>query len=103
MSTYMIFTREKMLDKSEMDIYSKEVSATFAGHPVKILAAYGPHKDLEGAPTEGTVIVEFPDTTSAMAWYDGPEYRRVREHRFKGAEYHTILIEGTLSGRGSRP
>ena len=94
MSTYMVFTREKTLDKSEMDTYSKLVTATFSGHPVTVLAAYGPHEDLEGEPTEGTVIAEFPDTKSAKAWYDGPEYRKVREHRFKGARYHVILVEG---------
>ncbi len=93
MPAYLIFTREKVLDKAELDTYSKAVMPTLAGHPVKILA-YGPHQTLEGAPTEGTAILEFPDTASAMAWYDGPEYRRVREHRFKGGKYHAILIEG---------
>ena len=93
MPTYMIFTREKVIDQAELDTYSKQVMPTLAGHPVKILA-YGPHRTLEGTPTEGTAILEFPDTESAMAWYDGPEYRKVREHRFKGAKYHTILAEG---------
>jgi uncharacterized protein (DUF1330 family) len=94
MSVYMVFTREKTLDSAELSRYSQEVSATISGHPLKVLAAYGPHEDLEGSPTEGTVILEFPDTEAAKRWYDGPEYRRVREHRFKGARYHAILIEG---------
>ena len=94
MAAYMVFTREKMLDKQEMDVYSKEVPATFSGHPIEILALYGAHEDLEGAATEGTVVLKFPSAEAAKTWYDGPAYREVREHRFKGATYHVILIEG---------
>ncbi len=94
MSAYLIFTRDKTLDPQELAVYSKEVRPTLAGHNAKLLAAYGKHEDLEGAATEGTVIVEFPSAEAAKAWYDGPAYRKVREHRFKGATYHVILIEG---------
>ena len=94
MSVYMIFTREKTTDQHELDLYFKEVPPTAVGHEMKTLAFYGKHEDLEGAPTEGTVIVEFPTVLAAKAWYNGPEYRKVREHRFKGSSYHVILIEG---------
>jgi hypothetical protein len=41
MSVYMVFTRHKTIDQRELEAYSKEVLATFAGHPVKLLARYG--------------------------------------------------------------
>lgn len=94
MSAYLIFSREKTIDPKELAIYSKEVSATLAGHPVKLLAVYGAQKDLEGAPTEGTVLLEFPTSEAAQAWYDSPAYRQVREHRFKGAQFHVTLVQG---------
>jgi uncharacterized protein (DUF1330 family) len=94
MSAYLIFTRHKTLDEHELSVYSKEVPATLAGHEAKLLVLYGPHEDLEGEPTEGTVILEFPTVDAARAWYDGPAYRQVREHRFRGATYHVILVEG---------
>lgn len=94
MSAYMIFTREKTINQKEMDTYTKTVGPTMAGHPSKRLAFYGAHEDLEGAPTEGTVIVEFPTVEAAKAWYNSSAYREVREHRFQGAKYHVILIEG---------
>ncbi len=72
MSAYLIFTREKTLDAQELAAYSKEVPPTFAGHSAKLLAVYGKHEDLEGAATEGTVIVEFPSSAEAKAWYDAP-------------------------------
>jgi uncharacterized protein (DUF1330 family) len=94
MKGYLVFTRDKTLDKDEMATYSKEVPATFAGHEFKILALYSAYEDLEGAATEGTVLLEFPSTEAAKAWYNSPEYRKVREHRFKGANYRVTLIEG---------
>jgi uncharacterized protein (DUF1330 family) len=94
MSAYLIFMREKTLDERELAAYSKDVPPTLAGHPGKVLALYGAHEDLEGAATEGTVILEFPTSEAAKAWYDSPAYRKVREHRFKGAKYHVILVQG---------
>ena len=95
MSAYFIFTKEKTLAQHAMDRYSQEVAATFAGHPVKILAAYGPHEVMEGDSTEGAVIAEFPSMEAAKAWYDSPAYREVRQHRHRGALYRAILVQGT--------
>ncbi len=94
MSAYAVFIREQTLDRAELDTYFKEVRATFAGHEVKVLANYGPQEDLEGSPTEGTVVAEFPSMEAAKAWYDSPLYRKVREHRFKGAIYRAVLVQG---------
>ncbi len=94
MAVYMIFTRDKTLDDQELSTYSKEVPGTLAGHKMKVLAFYGSHEDLEGRATEGTVILEFPSAEAAKAWYDGPLYREVREHRFRGAIYRVTLVEG---------
>jgi len=94
MSAYMVFTRGEMLDAKEFAIYAKEVPATLAGHPAKALALYGAHEDLEGDPTQSMVILEFPSRAAAKAWYDGDAYRKVREHRFKGAKFRVTLVEG---------
>jgi uncharacterized protein (DUF1330 family) len=37
---------------------------------------------------------EFPTIEAAKAWYDGPAYREAREHRFKGAEYRAVIVQG---------
>ncbi len=95
MSAYLIFTRERTLDAEELALYWSKIRATFAGHEVKVLAAYGAHEDLEGPPTEGTVIAEFPSMAAAKAWYDSPAYRDVRQHRLRGAVYRGVLVAGS--------
>lgn len=92
---YVVFTREKTLDPAELEIYWSKVAASLEGHPMKVLSGYGTHEVLEGAPTEGVVIAEFPSMAAARAWYDSPAYREAREHRFKGAVYRGILVEST--------
>jgi uncharacterized protein (DUF1330 family) len=49
---------------------------------------------LEGPEHEGIFIMEFPTMQDATAWYDSPAYRKVREHRFKGAEYRGVIVQG---------
>ena len=94
MATYIVFTRESTQDQSELDIYQSKVLPTFKDHPIKVLAAYGPQQQLEGDAPEGVVIVEFPTTEAARAWYDSPAYQEVARHRFKGARYRVVLVEG---------
>ena len=94
MSVYMVFTRERTLDKQELATYNQLVPATLAGHPLKILALYGAQEDLEGPGNEGTVILEFPSVEAAKAWYDGPAYQEVHKHRLKGADYRVTLVAG---------
>ncbi len=94
MATYVVFTRESTRDLAELKTYSEKVGDTLTGRPVTVLAAYGRQEVLEGPPVEGVVILEFPTLDAAKAWYDGPAYREVREHRFRGADYRAVIVEG---------
>jgi uncharacterized protein (DUF1330 family) len=94
MVAYIVFTRERTRDPGELDTYSQEVSASLTGHDVTTRAYYGRQEVLEGAAVEGVVILEFPTFDEAKAWYDGPAYRKVREHRYKGADYRAVIVQG---------
>jgi uncharacterized protein (DUF1330 family) len=94
MATYIVFTRESTQDPQALATYASQVGATLAGHPVKVLAAYGEQEILEGEGPEGVVIAEFPSKEAALAWYRGPDYQTVVQHRFKGATYRAVLVEG---------
>jgi uncharacterized protein (DUF1330 family) len=94
MAAYIVFTRDSTLDQAELATYWTKIRATLAGPSIRILAAYGRHEVLEGPPVEGVVIAEFPSFKEAKAWYDSPAYREAAEHRFKGAIYRGLIVEG---------
>ena len=94
MAAYAVFIRERTHDPSELEAYTPKAIASLEGHSIKMLAAYGRQEVLEGPPVEGVVIVEFPSFEEAKAWYDSPAYREAREHRFKGADYRAVIVEG---------
>jgi uncharacterized protein (DUF1330 family) len=64
------------------------------GRPIKALAAYGPHMTLEGPEVEGIVVAEFPSIEEARVWYDSAAYQEAAQHRFRGAEYRGLIVEG---------
>ena len=94
MAAYIIFMRERTLDRSELETYWAKIRPTMKGHAIRVLAAYGAHEVLEGPPVEGVVVAEFPTVEEAKAWYDSPAYRDAAQHRFKGAEYRGVIVAG---------
>ena len=36
-------------------------------------------------------------------WYDSPAYREVREHRYKGADYRAVIVQGVSRRRALGP
>jgi uncharacterized protein (DUF1330 family) len=94
MPAYMVFTRRSTRDPKELETYSRMAPATLVGHPVSVRVAYGHHEVVEGPEIEGIVILEFPTVDAAKAWYNSPRYTEAREHRFKGAEYSAVTVQG---------
>lgn len=93
MTAYAIFIRERTIDQSELKAYSASAGPTLARHDAKPIVAYGAQEVIEGPDLEGAVIVKFP-SSAARAWYNSPSYREAREHRFKGADYRAVIVEG---------
>jgi uncharacterized protein (DUF1330 family) len=94
MAAYVVFTRERLRVPAEFEAYGARAGTTLAGHVARPLAFYGACETLEGAPIEGAVIVEFPDTAAAKAWYNSPAYQEAVQHRFAGADYRVFITEG---------
>ena len=94
MPAYIVFMREKTLDESELETYRSKAPGTLDGHAMKVLAAYGSHTTLEGPDVEGVVVAEFPSVEEARAWYDSPAYQDAAQHRFRGAIYRGLIVEG---------
>jgi uncharacterized protein (DUF1330 family) len=94
MPAYVIFIREKTSDQSELDTYAATVGPSLEGRSFKLLAAYGRHRVLEGPEVEGIAIAEFPSLEEAKEWYESPAYQQAAKHRFKGAIYRDLVVEG---------
>jgi uncharacterized protein (DUF1330 family) len=94
MTAYMIFTREKTIDPSELEVYGNEVGGTVAGHPITLLVKYGAFEMLEGDAIEGAVVVQFPTVADAKAYYNSPAYQKAAIHRHAGANYRVFIVEG---------
>ena len=97
MPAYVIFIRERTLDPSELEAYARAAPPSLADRPIKFLAAYGRQDVLEGPAPEGVAIAEFPSLDEAKDWYESPAYQAAAQHRFKGAIYRGIIIEGVSS------
>lgn len=93
MTALIIFTHHSTHDQSQVDTYQSLVRDTFAGHPIKVLAAGAPQQ-LEGAQAKRVVVLEFPTLQEARQWYDSPAYAAARQHRLKGSEFSAVLVEG---------
>ncbi len=94
MAAYIVFIRDRIRQKEELDVYSSMAGKSFQGREAKVLAAYGPSETLEGAQDNGVVLIEFPTVDDAKAWYESAEYTEARQHRHLGADYRAILFQG---------
>ena len=92
--TYAVMIRDRMIDPEEFATYGKMAGAARGDHQIKPLAFYGPHEVVEGPPVEGVVILEFADMAAAKAWYHSDAYQAAAQHRFKGAEYRVLFVDG---------
>ncbi|HTJ64277.1 MAG TPA: DUF1330 domain-containing protein [Alphaproteobacteria bacterium] len=94
MTTYIVFTREKTIDPAELKTYGEMAGAASAGHNLTPLVIYGKQEVLEGPEIEGVVVLAFANAQEAKAWYNSDAYKAAREHRFKGAQYRAVMVEG---------
>jgi uncharacterized protein (DUF1330 family) len=94
MPAYLIFTRERTRNQAEYDQYHHLVGPTLAGHPVTVRAIGTRTETLEGPTPEETILLEFPTREDALAWYNSPAYESARQHRFLGADYRCLLVDG---------
>ena len=94
MSAYAIFIREHTRDADELAAYAELVTPLMATSGATVLAAYGALDALEGSAPEGVVVARFETMEAARAFYDSAEYQAAVKHRFLGADYRSMIIEG---------
>ena len=94
MAAYLIADVD-IFDAAAFEEYRLKVPETERPYGGKYLARGGTTKVLEGDwEPHRLVIVEFPDMASLTAWYDSPEYARLKAIRFASARTRIIALDG---------
>jgi uncharacterized protein (DUF1330 family) len=97
MAAYLIASVE-ITDPAGYEEYRQRVPATIAAFNGRYLSRVGTVEVLEGDWTlNRVVILEFPDMSQLMAWYESPIYKPLREIRNRTAKAHLVAIEGLPS------
>jgi uncharacterized protein (DUF1330 family) len=99
MAAYFISFRDKMHDAARYAAYLQKAGPTLADHEgARVLVGNGALTQLEGAPPDGVVIIEFADVAAAKAWYHSPAYQAVVGERLAVTEGRAVIVEGVTGG-----
>ena len=95
MAAYVI-GRVQMRDPSWVAEYGPKTGELVKKHGGKFIVRGGKMERLEGKESLPSVIVvlEFPSTDQAKAWYNDPEYAPLIKLRQTGSDAELTLIEG---------
>jgi uncharacterized protein (DUF1330 family) len=86
-----------VLDPEAIEVYRTRAAASIARHGGRYLARGGKIEVLEGNwDPKLIVVVEFPDTDSARAWYRSPDYAEALSVRDRALSRNLLLVEGVV-------
>jgi len=94
MPAYIFITRDKVRDQTEYELYTSQVSATFAGHAVTPMSLGSHFEVVEGSAAESVFLLQFPTYEEATAWYRSPAYQDLSKHRHLGSDHRYIIFDG---------
>ena len=95
MAVYFV-GRLKTEDWSWLREYGAATKALIEKHGGRYLAQGGKMEAVEGTQPlpSALVLIEFPDTESAHAWHEDPEYQPLMALRQANSELEMTLVEG---------
>ena len=97
MAAYVV-SRVLIRDPEAMRRYMEEAPATVVACGGRYLVRGNDVKALEGTwDHERMVVVEFPDKEAALAWYEGEQYRPLRDLRQRSADTVILLAAGVAT------
>jgi Domain of unknown function (DUF1330) len=93
MAAYIVFTHHSTWDPKESKRTRKwrRHSDRSPGQHARCL---WPSRNGRGSGDRRHGHSRISDHRTAKAWYNSPAYREAREHRFKGAEYRVVIVQG---------
>ena len=96
MAAYVIVNLE-VRDADWRVEYGPKTNELMKKHCGKAVVRGGAMEKLEGSAKlpSNVVVLEFPTTEQAKAWYNDPEYAPLIKLRQTGSDAEMILVEGT--------
>ena len=94
MPAYIIGEFE-ILDVAQAGVYGEKADPLLEKHGGRRLVASGHVRHLEGRePTRELAVLEFPSRAHAEAFWDDPEYQKVRELRREAVDIQLSVFDG---------
>ncbi|MFC7548652.1 DUF1330 domain-containing protein [Plantactinospora sp. GCM10030261] len=98
MAGYAIAHLRTPTGNDEVFEYLERIQATLDPFNGRFLVHGGTVDVLEGTWPGTIVIIEFPDTDSAHAWYDSAEYQTILPLRTGNIEGEAVIVAGVEPG-----
>lgn len=96
MPAYLIVLREgPVRDEAAFAEYQRLNRVSPPGEfPITPRVLHGAIDALEGAAPDAVVMLEFPTSADARAWYESANYQAALPHRLRAGDYRSIIVEG---------
>ena len=95
MPAYVIGDVREAWDAEALQEYRRRNTDAVAAHGGRFLIRGGEHELLEGEwDTLRIVVMEFPDTAAARAWWESADYEAIKPLRRGASKTNIILVDG---------
>jgi uncharacterized protein (DUF1330 family) len=92
--TAFVVSRVHMKPGRSLDEYRRLAAESIERHGGRYLVRGGEQQVLEGEWAPATIIVEFPTSEAARAWYASPDYVRALRYRDEALDRDLVLVDG---------
>lgn len=91
------YLREVDLNEQVVD-YIARIDATLAPYGGRFIVHGGDLTPIEGAWDGDLVVIAFPSSGAARAWYDSPDYQEILPMRVDNSSSIACIVEGLPAG-----
>jgi len=95
MAAYCFFDIREIRDEQAMQEYREKVLHTVDQFDGRYVVIGGPFSVKEGSQSPVfPVMIEFPSMEKAEAWYDSPDYIKLKTKRLQAVESEAVFFQG---------
>jgi uncharacterized protein (DUF1330 family) len=92
--TAFVVSRVRMKPGPALEEYRSLAAESIERHGGRYLVRGGEQQVLEGEWAPATIILEFPTSEAARAWYASPDYARALRYRDEALDRDLVLVDG---------